>query len=61
MGTLHAQNPSLWVGTTPETAVPRLGEDVTVDVQPDPRHYLAQAMVAPAETSIIRLPRNHIR
>ena len=32
MGTLRAQNPSLWVGTTPETAFPRLGEDVRVDV-----------------------------
>ena len=32
MGTLHPQNPSLWVATTPETAFPRLGEDITVDV-----------------------------
>ena len=32
MGTLHAQNVSLWVGTTPETAFPRLGEDIAVDV-----------------------------
>jgi glycine/D-amino acid oxidase-like deaminating enzyme/nitrite reductase/ring-hydroxylating ferredoxin subunit len=32
MGTVHEANPSLWVGTTAETAYPRLPGDVEVDV-----------------------------
>src|SRR5688572_24657612 len=32
MGTLHETNPSLWVGTSPETAYPHQAGDITVDV-----------------------------
>jgi glycine/D-amino acid oxidase-like deaminating enzyme len=32
MGSLHERNPSLWVGTTPETDYPPLRGEVAVDV-----------------------------